>query len=44
MYDFLSQNSLYVVLIITLCVWLGIAFYISRLDKKVAELEKRIAD
>ncbi len=42
--NFLAQNSLYVVLIITLSVWFGIALYISRLDKKVGELEKRLAE
>ncbi len=37
-YDFLSNNSLYVVLIIVLVIWLGIFVYLFRLDKKVSKL------
>jgi CcmD family protein len=42
MYDFLSQNSLYVVLLIVLIVWVGIFAYIFRLDRKISNLERRI--
>lgn len=41
MYDFLSQNSLYVVLLIVLIVWVGIFSYIFRLDRKISDLERR---
>ncbi len=34
-------NSTYTVLIIVLITWLGIAFYLFRLDGKVNKLEKR---
>jgi len=44
-YDFLNANSLYVVLIIVLVIWLGIFIYLLRLDKKVNKLyEKSEAD
>jgi len=39
-YDFLSHNSLYLVLIIVLIGWLGIFLYLFRLDKKVTKIEK----
>jgi CcmD family protein len=42
MYEFLSQNQLYVVLIVTLLVWLGIVVYLVRLDKKIGKLEQRL--
>ncbi|MBI1806370.1 MAG: CcmD family protein [Ignavibacteria bacterium] len=41
MYDFLSQNALYVVLLIVLICWGGIFSYLLRLDKKIADLEQR---
>jgi CcmD family protein len=40
MYDFLSQNELYIVLIIVLICWLGLFLYLFRLDKKIKKLEK----
>jgi CcmD family protein len=40
MYDFLSQNELYIVLIIVLICWLGLFLYLMRLDKKIKKLEK----
>ncbi|GDX65585.1 hypothetical protein LBMAG36_06510 [Chlorobiota bacterium] len=42
MMTFFEQNALYVVLLITLTVWVGIAFYLQALDKKVSALEKKI--
>ena len=42
MYNFLSQNSLYLVLIIALICWLGIYGYLIRLDKKISILEQRM--
>lgn len=44
MFDFLSQNPLYVVLVIVLAVWLGIYGYLFRLDGKLKELEKLYKD
>jgi CcmD family protein len=42
MYEFLSQNQLYVVLTVTLLVWLGIVVYLVRLDKKIGKLEQQL--
>jgi hypothetical protein len=42
MYDFLSQNQLYIVLSITLLVWIGIIWYLERLDKKLRIIEKKL--
>jgi CcmD family protein len=42
MVEFLSQNQLYIVLCITLITWLGIVWYLLRLDKKIERLEKQI--
>ena len=42
MYDFLKENSLFVVLGITLVIFLGIALYLSILDNKISKLEKLI--
>jgi CcmD family protein len=42
MYDFLSQNALYVVLLIVLICWLGLFSYLMRLDRKITQLEKNI--
>jgi CcmD family protein len=42
MYEFLSQNQLYIVLCITLLIWIGIVWYLIRLDKKIGQLEKQL--
>lgn len=42
MTDFLTNNSIYIVLIITLIIWLGLAVLIFNLDKKVIKLENII--
>ncbi|MGD0591771.1 MAG: CcmD family protein [Bacteroidota bacterium] len=42
MYEFLSQNQLYIVLTVTLLIWLGIVWYLIRLDKKIGQLEKQL--
>jgi hypothetical protein len=39
MYEFLSQYSLYVVLIIVLLVWAGIYIYLFRLEARIKKLE-----
>ncbi len=41
MYDFLVQNPLYVVLVVSLAVWAGIYVFLFRLDRKVRRLEER---
>jgi len=42
MYEFLTQQPLYVVLTIVLICWLGIFSYLMRLDRKISKLEKHI--
>ncbi len=44
MYDFFANNALYVVLLVTLTVWLGIAVYLNGIEKKITNLEKKILE
>lgn len=39
MYEFLEQNSIYVVMLIVLMIWTGVFAYLFRIDRKVKELE-----
>ncbi|MFZ1728846.1 MAG: CcmD family protein [Bacteroidota bacterium] len=39
MYEFLEQNSIYVVMLIVLMTWTGVFGYLFRIDRKVKELE-----
>lgn len=41
MFEFLNQNSLFIVLIIALVVWLGIYLYLFRIDGKLKKLEQQ---
>ncbi|HRE40729.1 MAG TPA: CcmD family protein [Ignavibacteria bacterium] len=41
LYAFLETNDLYVVLIITLIIWIGIVLYLNRIEKKLNDLEKK---
>jgi CcmD family protein len=40
MYEFLSSNGQYVVLVITLIIWVGLFAYIYSLDRKISDIEK----
>lgn len=40
MYSFLETNSMYVVMLIVLIIWIGIFGYMWRLDNKVKKLEQ----
>lgn len=42
MYEFFTQHSLYVVLTVVLTVWIGIAFYLVRLERSVTKLQNSI--
>jgi len=42
MYEFLTQNQMYIVLVITLLIWTGIVWYLVRLDNKVGKIEKQL--
>jgi len=39
MYQFLEQNSLYVVMIIVLMIWTGLFIYLTRIDKQLKKFE-----
>jgi len=41
LYSFLEVNSIYVVLLIVLIIWVGIFGYLWNMDKKVKELENK---
>jgi hypothetical protein len=43
MYNFLNDNSIYVVLIIALINWFGIFVYLIRTEKKLKKLETHIS-
>ncbi|MBA4312121.1 MAG: CcmD family protein [Chlorobiaceae bacterium] len=40
MFEFFSQNALYIVMSIVLIGWVGIFWYLLRLDKKMNKIEK----
>jgi len=42
MMSFLEYNAIYVVLIIALVIWFGLAFYVNKLDSSVKQLEQQI--
>jgi len=41
LYDFLENNSMYIVMLIVLIIWIGIFGYMWSLDKKVKKLEQK---
>jgi len=40
--NFLSENAIYIVLIIVLIVWTGIFFFMLSLDKRIKFVEKEL--
>lgn len=40
MMEFLIDNSIYLVFLITLIIWLGISYFLIRIDLKLRKLEK----
>jgi len=40
--QFLSQNAIYIVMIIVLIVWAGIFAYMLSLDKRIKKVEKEM--
>jgi len=42
MMSFFEHNAIYVVLIIAMVIWLGLAFYVNKLNAKVKQLEQSI--
>lgn len=41
MYDFFETNSMYVVLLIVLIIWVGIFGYLKSMDKQIKNLETK---
>lgn len=41
MYEFLETNSMYVVLLIVLIIWIGIFAYMMSVDKQIKNLESK---
>lgn len=41
MYEFLVNNANYVVFTIVFTIWVGIAYYLFRLEQKITQLEKK---
>jgi CcmD family protein len=41
--EFLSKNSIYIVMIIVLIVWAGIFSYMISLDKRIKKVEKEMS-
>ncbi|HAY32952.1 MAG TPA: CcmD family protein [Ignavibacteria bacterium] len=39
MYDFLETNSLYIVMLIVLIIWVGIFGYLKSIDNKIKKIE-----
>lgn len=44
LFNFLSDNAIYIVLIIVLIVWTGIFFFMLSLDKRIKFVEKEISE
>jgi CcmD family protein len=42
MYEFLEKNSIYLVLVIALIVWLSVFGYLVRLDMKLKKIEDEL--
>ncbi len=44
MYEFLENNSIYVVLIVVLIIWTGISVFLFVTENKMNKLEKKIEE
>lgn len=42
MKEFLEQNTYYIVMLISIIIWIGIGIYLFILDKKITNLEELI--
>ncbi|MBU0560725.1 MAG: CcmD family protein [Bacteroidetes bacterium] len=40
--EFLTNNSIYIVLFIVLTIWIGIFFFLFNTDKRLKEIEKEL--
>jgi len=44
LFEFLEQNSIYIVLAITLIIWTGIFLFLLNTDKRLKEIEKELKE
>lgn len=44
LYNFLSANAIYIVMIVVLIVWLGIFLFLISLDKRLKNFEKEFKE
>ena len=44
LFEFFEQNSIYIVLTITLIIWAGIYLFLLTTDKRLKEIEKELKD
>ena len=44
LYDFLNNNSIYIVLFITLVVWAGIFVFLWNTDKRLKSIEEELKE
>jgi CcmD family protein len=42
--SFFEKNSIYIVMLIVLLIWLGIYLYLWRTDKRLKEIEKELKE
>jgi len=42
--EFLSDNSIYIVFLIILVIWLGIFFFMNSMDKRLKEIKKEVEE
>jgi CcmD family protein len=44
MYDFFSNNSIYIVLAIVVVIWIGFGSYVFLIESKLSKLEKKVLE
>lgn len=44
LFSFLEKNSIYIVMLIVLVIWLGIYLFLWRTDKRLQNIEKELKD
>ncbi|MGB9770751.1 MAG: CcmD family protein [Candidatus Kapaibacteriota bacterium] len=42
MFEFLSNNQLYIVLFVVLIIWIGLFIYLINVEKKIETIEKLV--
>lgn len=44
LFSFMSENAIYIVLVITLTVWFGIFLFVNSTDKRLKSIEKELKE